>query len=230
MMRSLTAPARSRRGEHELRMLALKLQHEIRAREAAEEALRASEERYRSLVDCATEILYRVDAKGYFTFVNPVSTRVWIRDPTTLVGTHFLDLVAPESRATVAEFYASQVGNNVLQTYLEFPVVRGDGSTAWIGQTVQLLVEEDEICGFQSVARDVTERKRAHAELAAARDTAIESARLKSQFVTNMSHELRTPMNGILGLTELCSRPISRPSSATTPPPSARAARICSRS
>jgi CheY-like chemotaxis protein len=40
-------------------------------------------------------------------------------------------------------------------------------------------------------------------ELAIARDSAIESARLKSQFVANMSHEIRTPMNGIIGMTQL---------------------------
>ena len=40
-------------------------------------------------------------------------------------------------------------------------------------------------------------------ELALARDAAVESAHLKSQFVANMSHEIRTPMNGIIGMTQL---------------------------
>jgi Signal transduction histidine kinase len=40
-------------------------------------------------------------------------------------------------------------------------------------------------------------------ELALARDEAVESAQLKSQFVANMSHEIRTPMNGIIGMTQL---------------------------
>jgi signal transduction histidine kinase len=40
-------------------------------------------------------------------------------------------------------------------------------------------------------------------EVALARDAAVESAQIKSQFVANMSHEIRTPMNGIIGMTQL---------------------------
>jgi len=43
----------------------------------------------------------------------------------------------------------------------------------------------------------------AEAELIRAREVALETGRLKSEFVANMSHEIRTPLNGVIGMTEL---------------------------
>ena len=171
--------------------------------ERAETALRLSEERFKQLVQHVGDIIYRTDREGNFTFINSTVVRFLGYQPEELVGRHFLYTVSPSWREKVAAFYRRQFDELTSVTFYYFPVTRKDGSEMWVGQTVQLIIERDQIVAAQAVARDVTFRVEYEEELNRARDAALESARLKSEFLANMSHEIRTPMNGIIGMASL---------------------------
>ena len=82
--------------------------------------------------------------------------------------------------------------------------LRKDGQPLHVALTVSPIKDaHGTIIGASTIAHDITDRKHLEAALAAARDAALESARLKAEFLANMSHEIRTPMNGIIGMTGL---------------------------
>ena len=180
-----------------------RLRRQAEEERGAKEALRQSEERYRYLVENADDIIFQLDPAGRFTFINPTFARILKYPGTEVIGRHYLELVHPLCREEVEKFYFNQWAERLSRAYLEFQVTAKDGTSIWIGQKSQLIVKAGRIAGVQSLARDITERKRMENELRQARDAALESARMKSEFLANMSHEIRTPMNGVMGMTAL---------------------------
>ena len=70
-------------------------------------------------------------------------------------------MVAPQQRHKIKRYYERQFLSKVANTYNEFIAICADGREIWLGQNVQIIKENDQIIGFQAVARDITERKQA---------------------------------------------------------------------
>jgi len=180
-----------------------RLTGEIEERKQIEEELRASEERYRQIIENARDIVYGTDENGYCTFINPITEKMTGYSKKELSGKHYLDVVSPDYRDEAAKFYGLQFVKKIKNTYHELPLATKNGSELWLGQNVQLLMEDGEITGFQVVARNITERRRVGKELQKAKDEAESANLAKTEFLASMSHEIRTPMNAIIGMADL---------------------------
>ena len=132
---------------------------DITERRKAEEALRHSEERYRTFVENANDIVFRTDISGHFTFVNPVTLRIIGYSEEEIIGKHYKMFVHPDMIDEAVKRFVTQWKNLVKNTYHEFLIVTKDGQKKWIGQNTQLLFENGEPSGFQAVARDITDKK-----------------------------------------------------------------------
>jgi two-component system, cell cycle sensor histidine kinase and response regulator CckA len=132
---------------------------DVTQRKGAERALGDSERRFRHLVEHASDMIYRANVTGCFTFVNPTATRLLGYSEQELLGRHYSAIVAPSQRSHVEEFYRSQVGARMPFTYLEFACLTKDGREIWLGQKVVLAEEGGEIAGVEAVARDITQQR-----------------------------------------------------------------------
>jgi PAS domain S-box-containing protein len=177
---------------------------EIAERKHAESLLQESEARFRQIVENASDIIYRADINGNFTYANPAALKMMgYANEQEVLGKSYIDLTTPESRHKLKRIYDHQYLSRTKSTYYEFPAVTMDGHIVWVGQNVQLIMDGEQIVGFQAVARNITQLKQAQESLALSRDQALDASRFKSQLLSRVSHELRTPLGGILGYAEL---------------------------
>ncbi|RDB07043.1 PAS domain S-box protein [Runella aurantiaca] len=120
--------------------------------------LQKSEKRYRQLIESVQDIIYKISPTGYFTFVNPVVEQRLGYCPDEIIGHHFTELVVPEYREKLVNFYWEMVHFQKESTYNDFPVYKKNGEIAWIGQTVRLIEIEGNVVELVAVARDITEQ------------------------------------------------------------------------
>ena len=141
------------------------LQREIAEKRLIEAALRGSEERYRQIVECANDTIYRISPTGYFTLVNQSAAALVKRAANECVGLHFTELIRDDYREKMLAFYTQQIQDKVPITYFEFPAIAKDGIEVWIGQNVQLVVEDGEVIELQGIARDITTQREIEQQL-----------------------------------------------------------------
>jgi PAS domain S-box-containing protein len=174
-------------------------------RKRSEQELTHERHLFRALMDSIPDTIYFQDTACRFMRINRAQAKMLgVADPQDALGKTDFDFFP----ADVAQgFYDSeqkllQSGEPIIDAIQE--IAKPNGQTQWLSATeVPLYDGQGKIMGFVGISRDITDRKRAEAELKKAKETAESANRAKSEFVANMSHEIRTPMNGILGMTEL---------------------------
>ena len=213
------SPLRGSHGKHEG---GIAIVEDITERKHVEETIQAASQYARSLIEASLDPLVTINVEGKITDVNTATEQVTGVRRTDLIGSDFADYFTDPDRAR--EGYQKVF---LLGFVTEYPLairhVTGKVTDVLYNASVYR-DDQGNVLGVFAAARDITERKKAEAELqlyhqhlealVMERTTALlvakesaEAANIaKSAFLANMSHEIRTPLNAITGMAHLIRR------------------------
>jgi len=170
---------------------------EITDRIAAETALRESEERFRSYVVNANDIVYTLSPQGIFTYVSPCWTEKLGQETSEVVGKSFEHFVHPDDIQACRKFLEKVISTGERTGGIEYRALHKNGTWRW--HTTNASAGRDEhgrIITFLGIAHDITGRKLA--------EEALSQANRKLAILASMTrHDIRNQLLALRGYLQL---------------------------
>jgi len=169
-----------------------------------QEQLRDSEQKFRSFLDTANDVVYILSPDGTFEFLSPKILDVLGYQQDELVGQHFACVIHPEDLPICEAFFERVIASRQAEAGLEYRVRHANGTWRWHDTNAAPLYDvAQEFRGMLGIGRDVQDRKLATDALQKALEHAEAASVARGRFIATMNHEIRTPLGGLLGIIDL---------------------------
>jgi len=139
------------------------ISRDITERKKAEEALRESEEKYRSLIENINDVFYALDTQGNISYVSPVVEHVSQYKVSDLIGKPFTPLVYPDDLPALLDSFNRLVSGQ-LEPW-EFRILDKDGRIIFVRTSSRPLYKDGEMVGITALMTDITESKQLQQKL-----------------------------------------------------------------
>ena len=178
------------------------VQRDTTGRKRVEQALRQSEERFRTLIENTIDIIMILDPGGLIRYVNPSVKKVLGYTVTDLINHNIRYFIHPNDWLTTRDRLINILDSPELLNPIEFRYLHRDQSWRVLEAISQPFTDSAMNQCMMVNARDITERKRLNeTRLALEREKELNT--LKTRFFSMASHEFRTPLSTVLAAAQV---------------------------
>lgn len=171
---------------------------DVTKRNRTEEALHASEDRFRSLIESVTDVITVLDAGQIITFESPSAAFIFGYQPGHLVGRDPFSFIHPDDLARVKQAYAAFLDGQTEIPPVSYRFRHADGHWVHLETAGRVCLADPHVNGVLLVSRDVTERSKME-------ERYLEAQRLETvgQLAGGVAHDFNNMLTVILGNAEL---------------------------
>lgn len=175
---------------------------DITERIKAEQALRHSEKKFRSLIENSSDVIVVADKDMNIVFISDSVYRFTGFYPDEIIGLKSMYLSHPDEKERIKEFISNVHNTPGLPQKIVYRTLKKDGSVIWCERVTTNLLHDPAINGIVSNFRDITEQYKYEQALQESNEVLKKTNMELDRFVYSVSHDLRAPLSSILGVIE----------------------------
>ena len=138
---------------------------DISQQKEAEEAIRQSEERFRALIENASDGIVLLDQEGNIKYITPAVQRILGHSETELIGANNFKLVHPDDLPLLSDIFLDVSSAAKRAVTLQYRVLHKDGGYRWVEGVISNLMDHENIQAIVINFRDISGRKKAEETL-----------------------------------------------------------------
>lgn len=169
---------------------------DITEAKAAQEQLRASEERFQSLFELSPDAIVVINARGELLDANDLACQLAGYSKEEMLTKSAIEFVAPDNLSQAIAGMGTAGAGETVRVQIDFLNAEKERvPTELLGRRI----ESSDGALYYGVIRDISDRLAKEQQLRDSKEAAEKANIAKSDFLANMSHEMRTPLNGVIG-------------------------------
>jgi PAS domain S-box-containing protein len=141
------------------------LANDVTEKRKSQTALIESEQRYREIFDNANDLIYTHDLEGNFTSLNRTGEQLTGYSKSEAMSMNFAQVVVPDQVELARQMLKRKLDNQDVATVYELDILSKSNRRITLEMSTRLIYRDGKVVGVQGIGRDITERKRAEAEL-----------------------------------------------------------------